>query len=163
MSEDQRARVTANEPTTLDTGRAMTTWRAGPGVRVLVAGAAALLALACFSDDPEPTGPLPADCRQLALDAGFDPDDPDLEVVGIRDFEFVPAEVTVARGTRVVWVNCEGAPALGHTSTSDTGEWDSPLLVRGDTYERVFGDEGVLDYHCTPHPFMRGTVTVEDS
>lgn len=122
-----------------------------------------LVAIACFSGDPVPPdemNTLPEVCRQLAVDAGFDPDNPAVRVVGIRGFAFIPAEVTVAPGTQVVWVNCEDQASLGHTSTSDGGVWDSPLLTRGDTYDRVFTDVGDFPYHCTPHPFMKGTVTV---
>lgn len=129
----------------------------------LVSGGA-LVAVACFSGDPI-TGPLPAECRQLAIEAGFDPADADVEVVGIRDFAFIPAEITIARGTRVVWVNCEDDAALGHTTTSDDGVWDSgsPFLTQGGTYDRVFNGAGSYPYHCTPHPFMQGTVTVTAS
>jgi plastocyanin len=29
------------------------------------------------------------------------------------------------------------------------------------SYERTFDQAGTFAYHCTPHPFMRGTVIVE--
>lgn len=124
---------------------------------------AAAVVVACFSEDPEPMGPeIPAECRSLAIDAGFDPDDQGTRVIGIRGFAFVPAEVEVSPGTEVVWVNCEpqGTAGADHTSTSDDDDWDSPLLARGETYARVFEDAGVFDYHCEPHPFMVGTVRV---
>lgn len=147
--------------------------RAGSAARtarmtLLAAGAAAFLAAACFSDDPDPMQPLPADCRELALDAGVDPDAPNVRVVGMRAFAFVPSEVTVTAGTRVVWVNCEPPGTAGgeHTSTSDDGIWDSgsPLLARGDTFERVFDEVGTFPYHCVPHSsIMQGSVTVTGS
>jgi plastocyanin len=135
----------------------------GSTTAAVLAGGCALLVAACFSGDPEGSmGPLPADCRQLAIAAGVNPDDDDVAVVGIRGFAFVPAEITVSVGTEVVWVNCEPAGTGGgdHTSTSDTGEWSSPLLTRGDVFERVFDEAGAFEYHCEPHPFMQGTVTV---
>ncbi|HEY8165401.1 MAG TPA: plastocyanin/azurin family copper-binding protein [Gemmatimonadaceae bacterium] len=82
-------------------------------------------------------------------------------VVIIRDFTFIPAEVRVSPGTKVTWVNC-GAPGTdSHTSTSDVGVWNSPLLVPGATFTREFTSAGSFPYHCEPHPGMRGTVTVQ--
>ena len=121
-----------------------------------------LTALACFSGDPV-SGPLPDECRTLALEAGVNPDTEGVEVVGIQGFAFVPAEIRIAPGTEVVWVNCEPAntPGSDHTTTSDTGElWDSGLLTRGELYRRDFDEEGSFGYHCTPHPFMVGRVSV---
>ena len=113
---------------------------------------------ACFSSNP--LARLPDDCLQLARQAGV----PDGRVVvGIRNFAFVPAQVTIEPGQVVTWVNCEpaGTPDGSHTSTSDTGVWGSELLSRGDTFDRTFSDEGAFPYHCVPHPFMKGTVNVE--
>lgn len=82
-------------------------------------------------------------------------------VIVIRDFTFTPAMARVRPGTKVTWVNCEPAGTDAHTSTSDAGVWNSPLLVTGATYTQLFGVAGSYPYHCTPHPGMRGTVTVE--
>lgn len=141
---------------------------AGHAAWVLLAGSAVLAAAACFSEDPDPMEPLPAECRELALDAGVNPDAASVEVVGIRGFAFVPSEVTVGAGTRVVWVNCEPVGTAGgeHTSTSDEGLWNSgmPYLSRGQTFERVFDEVGTFPYHCIPHSsIMMGTVTVVES
>jgi amicyanin len=82
-------------------------------------------------------------------------------VVAVRDFTFVPAEVRIAPGTTVTWVNCEPENIDAHTSTADGGAWDSGFLQPGETYSRTFDEAGAFPYHCTPHPFMRGTVAVE--
>jgi plastocyanin len=126
-------------------------------------GILGLVIAACFSGDPtDSTGPLPADCRTLAIAAGVDPDDAGIQVVGIQNFAFVPSIVSVPEGTEVVWVNCEpsGTPGSSHTSTSDDDLWSSPLLSRGEIYRRDFEDAGSYDYHCIPHPFMEGTVVI---
>jgi plastocyanin len=82
-------------------------------------------------------------------------------IVIIRNFAFSPANVTVARGGKVTWVNC-GAPGDdSHTSTSDTGVWSSQLLAPGESFTQQFNTVGALPYHCEPHPTMRGTVTVQ--
>ena len=78
--------------------------------------------------------------------------------VGIVDFEFQPATLTIEPGQTVTWVNC-GDQA--HTTTSDGGVWDSDLLFPGETFTRTFGAAGTFPYHCTPHPVMQGTIIVE--
>jgi plastocyanin len=65
---------------------------------------------------------------------------------------FDPRELTIQAGDTVTW------NLFGHTSTSDTGVWDSGYMP---TYSRVFNEVGVFPYHCIPHkPHMTGTITV---
>ncbi|MBX6365955.1 MAG: cupredoxin family copper-binding protein [Gemmatimonadetes bacterium] len=85
---------------------------------------------------------------------------PGKAIVVIRDFSFQPASIRVRPGTTVTWVNCDAA-ADPHTTTSDTGVWDSPLLPAGKTFGHRFDQAGTFDYHCTPHPFMKGSVVVD--
>lgn len=82
-------------------------------------------------------------------------------IVVIRDFRFSPAQVSVASGAKVTWVNCEPAGSESHTSTADAGAWGSPLLAAGSTFTRQFDSIGAYPYHCEPHPAMRGGVTVQ--
>lgn len=116
------------------------------------------LAAACFSERAGVTGPPVGDC-ELAL--GEDDLGAEQVIVAIRNFAFAPAEVRVRPGTRVVWVNCETATPEPHTTTSDDGAWDSPLLQRGDRYTVTFDAAGTYPYHCLPHPSMRGVVIVD--
>jgi plastocyanin len=81
--------------------------------------------------------------------------------VTVRDFEFSPASVTIPRGSTVVW---RFVGPTAHSSTSDPGSpeaWDSGTLGPGNTYSRPFNSPGSFSYHCTPHPFMHGTVVVQ--
>jgi len=124
--------------------------------------AAALLTNAiagCFSERQSATDPLPTagECRIPTSSAAAG-----TVVIFIRDFTFIPQQVSIKRGTRVTWVNCEDGSADAHTSTSDTGAWDSPRLAPGEVYSRTFNDAGpAFNYHCVPHPFMKGTINVE--
>jgi len=79
-------------------------------------------------------------------------------VVRISDFQFSPAQLTVAAGTEVVWVNC--GPSQ-HSSTSDADVWDSNVLPRYATFRHTFAQAGSNAYHCEPHPTMRATVVVQ--
>lgn len=85
---------------------------------------------------------------------------PDTVFVIIRGFAYEPAEVRVAAGTRIVWINCEPEGTPGHTTTATSGQWDSPTLRSGDVYSFVPA-AGVSDYFCRPHPFIQGRVVVE--
>lgn len=111
-------------------------------------------ASACFSEHGA-TGPDP----EFECDVPIPGEIAGNTIVFIRDYEFVPAQVRVAPGTRVSWVNC--GPADTHTSTSDDGVWDSGSLVPAATYTRTFGQAGTFEYHCTPHPSMRASIIVE--
>ncbi|HEU4630136.1 MAG TPA: plastocyanin/azurin family copper-binding protein, partial [Gemmatimonadaceae bacterium] len=126
----------------------------------LAAGAAAALTIAallsCVSD--RSTGPVVdlEGCNvQLPTDAFGS------TIVVIRDFAFAPAQVHVRPGTKVTWVNCGDTGTPAHTSTADGGAWSSPLLAPGAVFTHEFTTAGEFPYHCEPHPFMTGTVTVE--
>jgi plastocyanin len=78
--------------------------------------------------------------------------------VRIIDFAFRPRTITVSRGTRVRWVN---RGSVNHTSTSNTGLWNSGTIAPGDSFSRVFRRAGTFRYHCTIHTDMRGRVVVQ--
>ena len=69
---------------------------------------------------------------------------------------FAPASVTIARGTKVKWVN---AGSLTHTTTANGGAWDE-TLDPGEKFVRKFRRAGTFAFHCSIHPSMTGTVTV---
>jgi plastocyanin len=114
---------------------------------------------ACFSDKSDDvSGPeLP---NYVSCSSGAPAPPSNARVVRIRNFAFDAAQVSAPSGTTVWWINCEDAGTPSHTSTSDTNVWASPLLAPGDTYSRQFTTAGSFPYHCTPHPTMKGTVTI---
>jgi len=75
--------------------------------------------------------------------------------VAIHDFAYGPSSISVRAGEAVTWVN-EG-PA-DHTATG--GGFDTGRLARGQSAAHTFATPGTFAYHCTLHPFMKGTVTV---
>jgi plastocyanin len=77
--------------------------------------------------------------------------------VDIRDFVYVPADLTVSAGTRVTWVNHDSAP---HTATGTSSSWDTGRLNRSDRGGLVFGERGSFPYFCIYHPNMKAVVTV---
>jgi len=77
--------------------------------------------------------------------------------VTMADFYFAPPSITVAPGTTVVWVN--RGPSQ-HTSTSDSGAWDSGALNPGGSFPIRFDTAGTFTYHCAIHPQMVGRIVV---
>lgn len=126
----------------------------------LTLAATTAFAAGCFSGPPtEPSDDLEIDCATNTQP----PAGSGRAVVRIRNFAFEPAELTVATGTDVTWINCEGAGGAAHTATSDDdGVWDSGLLAADmGRFTRAFDEPGRFPYHCTPHPFMQAAIVVE--
>lgn len=78
--------------------------------------------------------------------------------VKIVNFQFNPATLMVPRGTKVVWIN--KTTSTSHTTTSDTGIWDSGVLAPGAKFAHVFKTDGTFTYHCSIHTFMTASVVV---
>lgn len=95
----------------------------------------------------------------FVLDRVVQPPQGDATPVSIVDFGFTPGALTVAVGTTVTWTNTGSAR---HNVTSDTGsELGSANLSTNGTYSHTFSSKGSFAYHCTIHPSMQGTVTVQ--
>lgn len=78
--------------------------------------------------------------------------------VELKDFAFNPPTLTVKAGTTVTFTNND---LTGHTVTADDGSFESDILGQGDSTTIMFDTPGTFGYHCTPHPNMKLTVTVE--
>jgi amicyanin len=76
--------------------------------------------------------------------------------IGIVDFKFTPAALTVKVGTTVLWTNKD---TIAHT-VNFTGGVNSSLLNQNDRFTHTFTAPGTYDYICSIHPFMHGSVTV---
>ncbi len=79
-------------------------------------------------------------------------------------FTFSPATITIKAGATVTWKN---VTSVAHTVTSDDGgkAFDSgtsnPIAAQTGTFSFTFKTPGTFTYHCTFHPFMKGTVIVQ--
>ncbi|MCJ7459675.1 MAG: cupredoxin domain-containing protein [candidate division Zixibacteria bacterium] len=81
-----------------------------------------------------------------------------LKTVSVVDFAFVPPADTILVGDSILWINNGGFP---HTSTSDSGVWDSDSL-HSQSFTFQFNIPGSYPYACQYHPFtMTGTIVVK--
>ncbi len=83
-----------------------------------------------------------------------------LTEIKIQNNAFVPQYAVVVKGEMVQWTNLDVAV---HTSTSDTGIWDSGDLRQNQSFKRKFNQTGTFPYHCKYHPTMKGTVRVTET
>jgi plastocyanin len=76
--------------------------------------------------------------------------------VTLKDSLFSPASVTANVGDTIVWHN---AGAMPHTVTAADKSFDQQLMP-GATFTYVLRKQGTVNYICTYHPAMKGTLTV---
>jgi plastocyanin len=90
-----------------------------------------------------------------SLVAAADTAYPVLAEVSITDFTFTPANMTVKKGTTVVWTNMD---PVDHTVTAET--FSSSTLEPGDSFTYTFDTAGEYPYGCAFHPQMTGKIIV---
>jgi plastocyanin len=79
--------------------------------------------------------------------------------ITISNFKFSPATISVRSGTRVRVTNSDSA---AHTVTADDGHsFDSGTVQPGASGSVQAPAAGTYAYHCTIHPFMKGTLVVK--
>lgn len=79
--------------------------------------------------------------------------------VTISNYKYGPEDIKVKVGTTVTWTNND---AVRHNVASDDGKMpEGKLMAKGETYSYTFDKAGTFKYHCDPHPYMHGSVTVE--
>ena len=80
--------------------------------------------------------------------------------VNIQDHAFDPAQLSVAPGTTVTFVNNDTEP---HTATADNGLFDTGVLEPGYSFDVFFDGTGTVTYHCELHPDMQGSIVVGEA
>jgi plastocyanin len=113
-------------------------------------GALLLMSFGCSGSSSSPTPTLPSVSG------------PQVSIVGgastLTTTAFAPNPDTVAAGGTVVWMNNDNTT---HTATSDGRVWDSGPIAPGGTFSQTFPTAGTFPYHCSIHPGMTGTITVQ--
>ncbi len=81
--------------------------------------------------------------------------------VTIKDFKFIPQQITIKRGQKINWLNQEKRQY--HSVWFEAlGEEEPDYIFPDESYEREFKEAGTFPYRCGPHPRMTGTVFVTD-
>lgn len=79
---------------------------------------------------------------------------------------FNPSQTTIDVLSKVTWKNSDSA-AHTVTSTSPTvtsdNIFDSGLIMTGNSFSKKFENVGTFDYVCTVHPWMTGSVIVQNT
>ncbi len=121
----------------------------------LLVGLTGAAGLAC-SSSMEPG--LPAGDVSIVLNASSK---------GNAAFSPNPFSESFATRAEVMWVNADrtsngygGSSGTTHHLISDTGLFDSGLLAPGTSYSFTFPANGSYAYHCSIHPTMVGTITI---
>ena len=92
----------------------------------------------------------------------------------IKDFKYGKPNIKIKKGTKVTWTNQDSIQhnvMLEHEGSDkphdpptanevDPNELAGPLLAKGESYSFTFNEVTANPYHCSPHPFMKGSVTV---
>lgn len=78
--------------------------------------------------------------------------------VEIMNFMFMPASLTVSVGTTVTW---KFDDSTEHTVNADDNSFASSPMANGQTFTHRFASAGTVAYHCSIHPFMKGTIVVK--
>ncbi len=112
---------------------------------LLTVGSLALLA--CGEDSTSPPPATPADVLIVAGASGL----------GANAYDPNDLAFSLAIKQTVKWRNNDG---LAHTVTADGGAFNSGTMADSETFTFTFTAPGVYPYHCTIHPTMVGTITV---
>lgn len=93
----------------------------------------------------------------------------------IKDYKYTKPNIKIKKGTKVTWTNQD---AVQHNVMLDHGDdsnaphdapvpdevkpdvFAGPLLSKGESYSFTFTEASNDPYHCSPHPYMKGSVTV---
>jgi plastocyanin len=80
--------------------------------------------------------------------------------VTYKNFDVLPKNIKVKKGTTVTWTNEDSAK---HDVTPETETADfkaTELFGKGESASITFNTVGKFNYFCSPHPYMKGTVEV---
>jgi YVTN family beta-propeller protein len=79
--------------------------------------------------------------------------------VSIAGFAFGPQKISIKVGDSVTWSNDDGT---SHTVTFKDGSVGAKTLSPGERFARIFDTPGTYDYFCSFHPYMTGSVVVQE-
>lgn len=133
-----------------------------PRILTLLLAVVALAVFAGCGDDDESTsgssGSAPAETSTTQTGAVAEPETAAGEVL-MKGIMFKPKDITVKVGDTVTWKNED--PVDHNAVDTATGAFESKTFGEGGTFEYKAEKAGKIEYVCTIHPGMTGTITVE--
>jgi plastocyanin len=80
--------------------------------------------------------------------------------VAMKGIRFLPGDITVKVGDTITWTNED--PVDHDAVDEEGGKFKSELFGKGETFEYTAEEAGTINYVCTVHPGMDGTITVTE-
>jgi plastocyanin len=81
--------------------------------------------------------------------------------VRIEGYKYVPSDVAIKLGDSVRWINHEKRTSHSVVFPAEGG-LESERMFPEESWERRFEKAGRYEYHCGPHPEMKGLVVVSE-
>jgi plastocyanin len=79
-------------------------------------------------------------------------------VIAMRDVKFDPENATAKVGQEICWPNED---TIDHNAVAESGaDFESELFGQGGTFTATVDEPGTVEYVCTIHPGMTGTIQV---
>jgi len=88
------------------------------------------------------------------------------ECVDVEYGCFVPGTATVDVGGKVIFSNTDSAAhtfSAGTAVDGPTGEFDTSMVMAGNSYEWTADVVGEIPYFCMVHPWMNGLIIVQEA
>ncbi len=79
---------------------------------------------------------------------------------------YIPGTATVDLGGVVIFSNTDSAAhtfSAGTAADGPTGEFDTSMVMAGQSYEWTADTLGEIDYFCMVHPWMTGLIIVQEA
>jgi plastocyanin len=82
----------------------------------------------------------------------------DAVTIRMVDIKFDPRDATANVGQEICWVNED---TVDHNAVAESGaDFESELFGQGETFTATVDQPGTVEYVCTIHPGMTGTIQV---
>ena len=80
-------------------------------------------------------------------------------VIEMVDIEFDPQDATADAGQQICWTNED---SIDHNAVAESGaSFESELFGQGETFTTSVDEPGRVNYVCTIHPGMTGTLNIQ--
>jgi plastocyanin len=122
-----------------------------PARLAILLAAAALALAACGGDDDDGGGGGGGASASACPDGAV--------TIRMVDIKFDPREATAGVGQEICWINED---TVQHDAKAESGaDFESELFGKGETFTATVDQPGTVEYVCTVHPGMTGTIQIE--